>query len=160
MGTSGGQANYLLPRASGALFSTAERSSSNAKFGLFVPLSCSKAGVQSQRIDMQSEHGLKVYLNDYRDVFCNRYRQQDFRIIFYTLRTRGGVQLTHYLRPVPGHTGRVIRDTTSAPDQAACTISGTIFPQLPLAFPQLPLAVRAGAGIACTARAANLGQLR
>ena len=83
---------------------------------------------------MQSEHGLKVYLNDYRNAFCIRYRQQDFTIIFCALRTRGGVQLMHYLRPVPGHTGRVIRDTTSAPDQAACTVSGTIFPQLALFF--------------------------
>jgi hypothetical protein len=58
----------------------------------------------------------------------------------------------HYLRPVPGHAGRVKRDITSAPDQAACTISDTI-------LLQILFASHAGADTAYTAPTVNSGQL-
>ena len=41
--------------------------------------------------------------------------------------TNRGVHSMYYLRPVPGHAGRVFRDITSAPDQAACSVSATLF---------------------------------
>lgn len=93
---------------------------------------------------VQIEDGFVPCLKGHRDVWPYRNWQSDFTIIFVVFEIPTGVECFYHLRPVPGHAGRVIRDTTSAPDQAACTVSGANFLQPPPVF-------RSGVGSDCSA---------
>ena len=54
-----------------------------------------------------------------------------FMLIFFVNFACSAYTICTTLRPVPGHAGRVKRDITSAPDQAACTSFGEVLAMPP-----------------------------
>jgi hypothetical protein len=98
-----------------------EYDSKHAKLGFSLFISCSKAERQSQRFGTESELNGGLVERLPQPVLEGISVTKILRIML--KRRCPGINYLHYLRPVPGHAGRVKWDITSAPNQAACLVS-------------------------------------